>query len=106
MFMYLINRVQRIQNTNAGYIFGHSSTMHNVINLHWLPIKRRRIQYDELVHQFLHSELRPKYLLVEIAEKMCSSEQELKIKHGEKNTFQQTAAMNNELPDNIKKSKI
>ena len=60
----------------------------------------------KLVHQFLLSDLWLRYFLVELAERrenLRSSGKELKMKHGEKNTFQKQATIYNELPDNIKK---
>lgn len=39
MPMYMINRLQRIQNATTGYAFGRYTTVHNFINLHWLPTK-------------------------------------------------------------------
>ena len=36
---YLINRLQRVQNTTAGYVYGCYSKMLDVINLNWLPIE-------------------------------------------------------------------
>ena len=69
------------------------------------PQKDVEFNMINLVHQYLHSELWLKYLLVELAENLRSSEKELKIKHEEKKTFQQQAGIYNELPDKIKKSK-
>ena len=36
---YLINRLQRVQNTTAGYVYGRHAKMLEVINLNWLPIE-------------------------------------------------------------------
>ena len=62
----------------------------------------------KLVHQSLHSELRPKYLLAEFSERrrnLRPLEQEQKVKHGDKNGFQQQATMYNEFPHNEKNNK-
>ena len=34
---YLINRLQRVQNTTAGYVYGRYAKTLDVINLNWLP---------------------------------------------------------------------
>ena len=36
---YLINRLQRVQNTTAGYIYGWYAKTLDVINLNWIPIE-------------------------------------------------------------------
>ena len=36
---YLINRLQRVQNTSAGYVYGRHAKMLDVIKLNWLPIE-------------------------------------------------------------------
>ena len=36
---YLINRLQRVQSTTAGYIYGCYAKMLDIINLNWLPIE-------------------------------------------------------------------
>lgn len=70
MPMYLINRLQRIQNTTAGYVFGPYATMHDVIILLWLPIKEDiEFSTTKLVNQSLHSELWLKYLSVKPADR-------------------------------------
>ena len=70
MPMYLINRLQRIQNTTAGYVFGPYATMHDVINLPWLPIKEDiEFSTTKLINQSLHSELWLKYLSVKPADR-------------------------------------
>ena len=80
--------------------------MYNVIYLLWLPIKEH-IEFNtiKLVHKALHSELCAKQLLVKLAERrknLSSSEQELKIKHREKNILEQQATIYSELPDSKK----
>ena len=37
---YLINRLQRVQNTTVGYVFGRYAKMLDIINLNWLPIRK------------------------------------------------------------------
>ena len=70
MPMYLIKRLQRIQNTTARYAFSRYATIYNVIYLLWLPIIEH-IKYNtiKLVQKYLHSELRAKQSLVKLAEK-------------------------------------
>ena len=37
---YLINRLQRVQNTTVGYVFGRYAKMLDIINLNWLPMRK------------------------------------------------------------------
>ena len=52
---YLIQRLQRIQNTAAGYVLNRYATLNDVIGLKWLPVKEY-INYStsRLVHKSLY----------------------------------------------------
>ena len=55
---YLINRLQRVQNTTAGH-----DEMLDVINLNWLPIEDNiEMNTVKLAHKSLNDELWPNYL--------------------------------------------
>ena len=43
--LYLLKRLQRVQNCAAGYVFGRCGKIEDVIKLHWLPI-RENINYN------------------------------------------------------------
>ena len=60
---YLLNRLQKIQNSAASFVIGKYSTRIDVIELKWLPI-RARIDYSilKLVYKRLHKETLPVYL--------------------------------------------
>ena len=51
---YLINRLQRVKNTTAGYVYGQYAKTLDVINLNWLPIEEN-IEMDtvKLAHKSL-----------------------------------------------------
>ena len=61
------------------------------------------IGYDKIGSPIIGQGTWLKYLLVQLADKkkLHLSEKELKIKHWEKNIFQQQATIYNEPPDNI-----
>ena len=90
MLMYMINKLKRIQNATGGYIFERYGTIHDVIILHWLLKKEHTIQFDKTRRRSLYSKLWSKYLPVELPDrkKNCVHWNKLKIKYGEKNTFQ------------------
>ena len=104
---YQIHRLQRMQNTTAGYVYGRYTAIKDVIDLNWLPVKEN-IGYNtiKLVHKSLHCKLWPKYLNVELREparNLRSSDLGAKILQGGTNTFQQQATIYNELPPNIRR---
>ena len=39
--LYLIKRLQKVQNAAAGFVYGRHATMNDVINLSWLPVVER-----------------------------------------------------------------
>ena len=57
---YLINRLQRVQNTTAGYIYGWYAKTLDVINLNWIPIEENvEMNTVKLTHKSLNNELWP-----------------------------------------------
>ena len=76
---YLINRLQRVQNTTAGH-----DEMLDVINLNWLPIEDNiEMNTVKLAHKSLNDELWPNYLaLIERKRNLRSSDLEPIVKQG------------------------
>ena len=67
---YLINRIQRVQNITAGYVYGPYAKMLEVINLNWLPIEENiEINNVKLAHKSLNDELWPNYLKLALVER-------------------------------------
>ena len=57
---YLINRLQRVQNTTAGYIYGWYAKTLDVINLNWIPTEENvEMNAVKLAHKLLNNELSP-----------------------------------------------
>ena len=59
---YLINILQRVQNTTAGYVYGWYAKTLDVnwlnLNLNWLPIERNiEMNIVKLAHKSLNDEL-------------------------------------------------
>ena len=60
---YPINRLQRVQNTTAGYVYGQYAKTLDVINLNWPPIEENiEMNTVKLAHKSLNNELWPNYL--------------------------------------------
>ena len=60
---YLINRLQGVQNTTAGYVYGQYAKTLDVINLNWPPIEENiEMNTVKLAHKSLNNELWPNYL--------------------------------------------
>ena len=55
---YLINRLQRVKNTTAGYVYGQYAKTLDVINLNWLPIEEN-IEMDTV--KLAHKSLKTNY---------------------------------------------
>ena len=106
MPLYLLNRLQRVQNTAAGYVLGRYAKLNDVLGLRWLPIKENiENSTSKLLHQALHNEKWPKYLPASIEEKKrkLRSNDLMKTKKGETNTFnEQVQICFNDLPRNIR----
>ena len=90
---YLINRLQRVQNTTAGYVYGRYAKMLDVINLNWLHIEENiEMNTVKLARKSLKDELWPNYLnlaLIERKRNLQSSDLGPIIKQGDNYTFQQ-----------------
>ena len=89
----LINRLQLVQNTTAGYFYGRYAKALDVINLNWLPIEENiEMNTVKLAHKSLNDELWSNYLklaLIECKRNLRSSELGPIIKQGDAYTFQQ-----------------
>ena len=60
---YLIKRIQRLQNTAAGYVLMCYSNEKDVISLNWLPIiELIDFEISKLAHKALYDESWPNYL--------------------------------------------
>ena len=99
---YLQNRLQRVQNSAAGYVIGRYAKLSDVINLNWLPI-HESIEYNTVkcVYHSLHDRNWPSYLRLETVQQkrvLRSNDQGNKIDFGEKHTFQSQCNIFNELP--------
>ena len=103
---YLIKRLQRVQNTTAGYVYGPYAKTLDIINLNWLPIEENiEMNTDKLAHKSLNDELWPNYLklaLIERKRTLRSSDLWPIIKPGDDYTFQQQATVYNKLPNALK----
>ena len=103
---YLINRLQRVQNTTAGYVYGRYAKMLDIINLNWLPIEENiEMNTVKLAHKSLNDELWPNYLklaLIKCKRNLRSLDLGLIIKQGDNYTFQQQATVYNNLPKDFK----
>ena len=103
---YLINRLQRVQNTTAGYVYGWYAKTLDVnwlnLNLNWLPIERNiEMNTVKLARKSLNDELWPNYLklaLIEHKRNLQSSDLGPIIKLGDNYTFQQQATVYNNVP--------
>ena len=103
---YLINILQRVQNTTAGYVYGWYAKTLDVnwlnLNLNWLPIERNiEMNIVKLAHKSLNDELWPNYLklaLIEHKRNLRSSDLGPIIKQGDNYTFQQQATVYNNMP--------
>ena len=88
---YLINRLQQLQNTTAGYVYGWYAKMLDVINLNWIPIEENiEMKNVKLAHKSLIAELWPndlKFTLMEWKRTLQSSHLEPIIKQGDDYTF-------------------
>ena len=88
---YQINRLQRVQNTTAGYVYGWYAKMLDVINLNWIPIEENiEMKNVKLAHKSLIAELWPndlKFTLMERKRTLQSSHLEPIIKQGDDYTF-------------------
>ena len=102
----MINRLQRVQNTTAGYVNGRYAKMFDVINLNWLLIEKTiEINTVKLAHKSPNSELWLKYLKlasIERTRNLRSSDLGPIIKQGDDYTFQQQVTVYKNLPKYFK----
>ena len=103
---YLINRLQRVQNTTAGYVYGRHAKTLDVINLNWLTIEEDiEMNTVKLTQKPLKDELWPDYLklaLIERKRNLRSSNLGPMIKQGDDYTFQQQATVYNNMSKDFK----
>ena len=103
----LINRLQRVQNATAGYVYGQYTKILGVINLNWLPIEKNiEMNTVKLAQKSLNDELWPNYLklaLIERKRNLQSSDLGPIIKQGDNYTFLQQVTVYNVLPKDLKK---
>ena len=99
---YLINRLQRVQNTTAGYVYGRYAKTLDVINLNWLPIEENiEMNTVRLAHKLLNNESWSNYLklaLIERKRNLRSLDLGPIIKQRDDHTFQQQATVYNNVP--------
>ena len=108
LLAYLLKRLQKVQNSAAGFVNGRCSKAGDVVSIGWLPIKER-IDYSiaKLAFQAL-DETWPGYLPLEVKEVTrvlrSNSDGTLRLKHSYiEGTFQYNAAkVFNNIPDDFK----
>ena len=106
---YLLKRLQKVQNSAAGFVNGRYSKAGDVVSIGWLLIKER-IDYSiaKLAFQALNDERWPGYLTLEVKEVTrvlrSNSDGTLRFKHSYiEDTFQYNAAkVFNDIPDDFK----
>ena len=103
---YQINRLQRIQNTAAGYVLNRYAQMTDAIeHLNWLPIKENnKFSISKLVFLALNETNWPKYLPIETAKnrRYLRTEKTMKVTWGEANCFSNQTLVFNELPKSVR----
>ena len=103
---YMINRLQRMQISAAAYVFNRYVTMNEVLSLNWLPVMEYiHFCTVKLVQQALYSRNWPVYLNLETVQYNRNtrlSQDGLRIKHGERYSFQDQAKIFNLLPKIIR----
>ena len=99
---YLINRLQRVQNTTAGYVYGRYAKTLDVINLNWLRIEENiEMNTVRFAHKSLNNESWSNYLklaLIERKRNLRSLDLGSIIKQRDDHTFQQQATVYNNVP--------
>ena len=105
--MYLIKRLQRLQNATAGYVLGRYAKQADVIGLKWLTVQEQMdFCISKLAFKSINDETFPKYLNLSYNVKHDKNNEEYvtisRCKY--KNTFQdETGKVYNELPIAIRK---
>jgi len=103
---YQIERLQKIQNIAAGYVFSRYAILNDVVQLKWLPVKEY-IEFNtaKLVHKSRRDENHPSYLNVEFSAQSRNLRSVLKeplVKIVGDGTFQAQARCYDNIPDNMK----
>ena len=63
--MYLLKKLQKIQNAAARFVYGRQVDGNDVIGLKWLPVRERiSLSLAKLTHKALHDPSWPSYLTV------------------------------------------
>ena len=66
---YLINRLQQVQATTAGYVYGRYAKTLDVININWVPIGENiEMNTVKLAQKSLNDKLWPNYLKLALIE--------------------------------------
>ena len=103
---YLIDRLQKIQNTAAAYVLSRYAKLDDVVQLNWLPMKElMEFNTSKIVHKSRHDEKHPTYLDVEFQfprRNLRSGSREPMVKLLGNGTFQDQARYYNDIPENIK----
>ena len=108
---YLKRRLQKVQNSAAGYVCSKYAKENDVIRLNWLPVEEKiKHMLVENVHKSLYDCNWPKYLMFKRttpARNLRSNVDNILVKRSyEIGTFEDNAAkVYNELPSEIKKEK-
>ena len=105
---YLRNRLQRVQNCAAGYVFGRYRRILDVVNLNWLPVDEN-IEYSivKLSYKAINDPIWSEYLHTKVVQhkrNLRSTNTGPKIDFAGKGTFQSQAAIFNNLPQKIRES--
>ena len=63
--MYLLKKLQKIQNAAARFVYGRQVDENDVVGLKWLPVRERiSLSLAKLTHKALHDPSWPSYLTV------------------------------------------
>ena len=97
-----LSRLQRLQNSAAGYVMGRYAKVNDVISIKWLPIKERiDFAFAKMSYKALNDDSWPKYLPVtkhEQSDHLRNRDQFVSRSY-EKDTFAQHSAITyNDLP--------
>ena len=105
---YLIKRLQKLQNSTAGYVFGRYSSIEDVSRLKWLSINNRLdFTLAKMAFKSFHNATWPEYLKIERYEpartlRSSGRENLLKRSYEDKTFSEQAALVFNSLPAAIR----
>ena len=105
--LYLVKRLQRIQNAATSFVTGHYATAADAVKIGWLPVQERREWHLlKTTYKALHDTSWPLYVRLEVAKPLrdlrSSDSTNLTVPRV-KGTFQDSASKYfNKLPNNIK----